>query len=136
MENKILENAKTFYFIVVATMMYYFLEEYIDLGLHVTFRHAFALVLAFSALCMFLYKPKISRGVTAFKDACVYSIPLAVTTIVSLFIWFVGTADVGVISRGLSSSFIYTNIHIHRVSKVVPVVRNLPASSGDTRNAG
>ena len=110
MENKILENAKTFYFIVVATMMYYFLEEYIDLGLHVTFRHAFALVLAFSALCMFLYKPKISRGVTAFKDACVYSIPLAVTTIVSLFIWFVGTADVGVISRGLSSSFIYTNM--------------------------
>lgn len=110
MENKILENAKAFYFIVVATMMYYFLEEYIDLGLHVTFRHAFALVLAFSALCMFLYKPEISRGITAFKDACVYSIPLAVTTIVSLFIWFVGTADVGVISRGLSSSFIYTNM--------------------------
>lgn len=110
MENKILENAKAFYFIVVAVMMYYFLEEQIDLGLHVTFRHAFALVLAFSALCMFLYKPEISRGVTAFKDACVYSIPLAVTTIVSLFIWFVGTADVGVISRGLSSSFIYTNM--------------------------
>ena len=72
--------------------------------------HAFALVLAFSALCMFLYKPDIPRGVTAFKDACVYSIPLAVTTIVSLFIWFMGTADVGVISRGLSSSFIYTNM--------------------------
>ena len=110
MENKIIEKAKAFYFTVVAVMMYYFLEEYIDLGLHVTFRHAFALVLAFSALCMFLYKPDIPRGVTAFKDACVYSIPLAVTTIVSLFIWFVGTADVGVISRGLSSSFIYTNM--------------------------
>ncbi len=110
MENKIFEKAKVFYFMVVATMMYYFLNEYIDLGLHVTFRHAFALVLAFSAICMFLYKPDISRGVTAFKDACVYSIPLAVTTIVSLFIWFMGTADVGVISRGLSSSFIYTNM--------------------------
>ncbi|MBR6572629.1 MAG: O-antigen ligase family protein [Clostridia bacterium] len=110
MENKIFEKAKAFYFTVVAVMMYFFLEEYIDLGLHVTFRHAFALVLAFSALCMFLYKPDIPRGVTAFKDACVYSIPLAVTTIVSLFIWFMGTADVGVISRGLSSSFIYTNM--------------------------
>lgn len=110
MENKIIEKAKAFYFTVVAVMMYYFLEEYIDLGLHVTFRHAFALVLAFSALCLFLYKPDIPRGVTAFKDACVYSLPLAVTTIVSLFIWFVGTADVGVISRGLSSSFIYTNM--------------------------
>ena len=30
----------------------------------------------------------------------------------------------------------HTNIHIHRVSEVVPVVKNLPASAGDTRNAG
>lgn len=90
--------------------MYYFLNEYIDVGFHVTFRHAFALVLFFSATVLFLYKPDIARGVTAFKDACVYSIPLAVTTLVSLFIWFVQTVDVGVISRGLSSSFIYTNM--------------------------
>lgn len=110
MENKILEKAKVFYFLVVAIMMYYFLNEYIDVGFHVTFRHAFALVLFFSATVLFLYKPDIARGVTAFKDACVYSIPLAVTTLVSLFIWFVQTVDVGVISRGLSSSFIYTNM--------------------------
>ena len=90
--------------------MYYFLNEYIDVGFHVTFRHAFALVLFFSATVLFLYKPDIARGITAFKDACVYSIPLAVTTLVSLFIWFVQTVDVGVISRGLSSSFIYTNM--------------------------
>ena len=105
-----IEKAKTFYFMVVAVMMYYFLNEYIDIGLHVTYRHAFALVLAFSAILLFLYKPDIARGVTAFKDASVYSIPLLVTTVVSLFIWFVGTVDVGVISRGLSSSFVYTNM--------------------------
>ena len=110
MENKILEKAKTFYFIVVAVMMYYFLNEYIDVGLHITYRHAFALVLFGSATLTFLYKPDIARGVTAFCDACVYSIPLLVTTIVSLFIWFMGTVDVGVISRGLSSSFIYANM--------------------------
>ena len=110
MENKIIEKAKTFYFMVVAVMMYYFLNEYLDLGLHVTYRHALTLVLAFSAIAMFLYKPDIPRGVTAFKDACIYSIPLAVTTVVSLFIWFVQTVDTGVISRGLSSSFIYTNM--------------------------
>lgn len=91
-------------------MMYYFLNEYIDIGLHVTFRHAFALVLAFSAIFLFLYKPNIARGYIAFADSCVYSIPLAVTTIVSLFIWFVQTVDVGVMSRGLSSSFIFTNM--------------------------
>lgn len=110
MENKILEKAKGFYFMVVAVMMYYFLNEYIDIGLHVTYRHAFALVLAFSAILMFLYKPNIARGITAFKDACIYSIPLAVTTVVSLFIWFVGTVDIDVISRGLSSSFVYANM--------------------------
>ena len=48
MENKILEKARALYFMVVAVMMYYFLNEYIDIGLQVTYRHAFALVLAFS----------------------------------------------------------------------------------------
>ncbi len=110
MENKLLEKAKVCYFVAVAVMMYYFLNEYIDLGIHVTFRHAFALVLFGSALLMFMYKPNIARGVTSFTDACIYSTPLAVTTVVSLFIWFVGLAPTGVISRGLSSSFIYANM--------------------------
>ncbi len=110
MENKILEKARDFYFVVVAIMMYYFLNEYIDIGLHITYRHAFTLVLFFSATLLFLYKPNIARGFTAFGDACVYSIPLLVTTVVSLFIWFMETVDIGVISRGLSSSFIYANM--------------------------
>ncbi|MBE6703961.1 MAG: O-antigen ligase family protein [Ruminococcaceae bacterium] len=110
MNNKILEKAKAFYFIIVAVMMYYFLNEYIDIGLHVTYRHAFALILFGSAVLLFLYKPDIARGFTAFKDACIYSIPLLVTTVVSLFIWFMETVDTGVIFRGLSSSFIYANM--------------------------
>ncbi len=110
MESKILHKAKVFYFMVVAVMMYYFLNEYIDLGLHITYRHAFALVLFFSATLLFLYKPNIARGITAFREAFVYSIPLAVTTAVSLFIWFMETVDVSVISRGLSSSFVYMNM--------------------------
>jgi len=109
-ENKILEKAKAFYFMTIAVMMYFFLNEYIDIGLHVTYRHAFALVLFGSATLIFLYKPNIARGFTAFKDACIYSIPLLITTVVSLFIWFMETVDVGVISRGLSSSFIYANM--------------------------
>lgn len=90
--------------------MYYFLNEYIDVGLHITYRHAFALVLFFSATLLFLYNPNIARGLTAFTQACIYSIPLAVTTIVSLFIWFMETVDTSVISRGFSSSFIYANM--------------------------
>lgn len=110
MESKLLKYAKYGYFIAVAVMMYYFINEYIDLGVHVTYRHAFTLVLAFSAILLFLIKPNVARGVTSFKDACVYSAPLLVTTVVSLFIWFVQTVDIGVVSRGLSSTFIYTNM--------------------------
>ena len=110
MENKILEKAKEFYFVVVAVMMYYFLNEYIDVGLHITYRHAFSLVLFASALLMFIIKPNIAKGFTAFKDACIYSIPLLVTTVVSLFIWFMEIVDISVISRGFSSSFVYANM--------------------------
>ncbi len=110
MENKIIEKAKVVYFMIAAVMMYYFLNEVIDVGLHVTYRHLFALILAFSAIFLFLYKPNIARGITAFKNACVYSTPLAVTTLVSLFIWFVQTVDTSVISRGLSTTYIYTNM--------------------------
>lgn len=110
MENKLLEKIKEVYFIAVAVLMYYFLNEYIDVGLHVTYRHFFALILFFSAAVLFLCKPDISRGVVAFKDACIYSTPLLVTTAVSLFVWFMETVDISVIFRGLSSSFIYTNM--------------------------
>ena len=110
MENKLFEKVKTVYFMTVAVMMYYFLNEYIDVGLHVTFRHAFALVLFGSAVLMFLYKPNTARGITSFKDACAYSTPLLIITLVSLFIWFTDTVDIDVISRGLSSTFIFTNM--------------------------
>ena len=95
---------------VVAVLMYSFLNEYLDFGLHITLRHVFALVLIASAVVLFLYKPDIPRGFTAVKEACMYSIPLLIIACTSLLIWFAGTADVDVISRGLSSTFIYTNM--------------------------
>lgn len=110
MERKILDKAKGGYFLAVAVMMYYFLYEAFYFGLSISYRHAFALILFFSAVVVFLVRPNIARGVTSFKDACVYSIPLLVTTVVSLFIWFMGTVDIGVITRGLSNTFIYANM--------------------------
>ncbi|MBQ3038271.1 MAG: O-antigen ligase family protein [Clostridia bacterium] len=110
MEKGILSKIKVFYFMVVAVMMYYFLTEIINLGVHVTYRHAFAFVLAASAILAFLYNPNIARGITVFKSALIYSVPLFVTIVMSLFIWFVGTVDIEVISRGLSSTLIYTNM--------------------------
>ncbi len=109
-ESNLIKNAGKVYFIAVAVLMYYFLTEVINLGLFVTYRHAFALVLFASALVSFLFKPNIARGASSVKATVIYCIPLAVTVLVSLFIWFVGQVDTQVISRGLSGAFVYNNM--------------------------
>ncbi len=119
MEGKVAEKTKTVYFIAVAVLMYYFLTEIINLGIFVTFRHAFALLLTASGVLCFMYKPNIARGVVAFKSAFVYSAPLFVTIIVSMLIWFVEKVDADVISRGLSGVFVYTNMFSFALAAVV-----------------
>lgn len=110
MENKLVSVSLKGYFIAVAVLMYYFLNETINLGLFVTYRHAFALVLFASALVVFLLEPNIARGAITLKATLVYCIPLIITILVSLFIWFVGQVDTEVISRGLSGVFVYNNM--------------------------
>ena len=110
MENKLLKTAGKVYFIAAAVLMYYFLNEIINLGVFVTYRHAFALVLFGSALMCFLIRPNIARGAATLKPVIVYCAPLVVTILVSLFIWFVEQVDTEVISRGLSSNFFYNNM--------------------------
>ena len=110
MENKYIPIAGKVYFMAMAVLMYYFLTEVIQLGVFVTFRHAFALVLFCSVFIVFLYKPNIARGVASIKATLVYCTPLLITVVVSLFIWFVGQVDTAVISRGLSALFIYNNM--------------------------
>ena len=110
MENKYVTVIGKVYFMAVAVLMYYFITEVINLGLFITFRHAFALVLFVSVLLAFLFKPNVARGVAAAKATFVYCTPLLITILASLFIWFVGQVDVSVIARGLSSSFIYNNM--------------------------
>ena len=95
---------------IFAVMMYYFITEVINLGIFITFRHAFALLLFASATVFFLLSPNIARGITAAKSAVIYSAPLLVTLAVSLFIWFVNQEDTDIMSRGLSGAFIYTNM--------------------------
>ena len=110
MENRFVQTAFKVYFMAVAVLMYYFLTEVINLGLFVTYRHAFALVLFASAFLAFLLKPNIARGVSSLKSTFVYCTPLIITILVSLFIWFMGQVDTAVISRGLSGVFVYNNM--------------------------
>ena len=104
------QTACKVYFMAIAVLMYYFLTEIINLGIFVTYRHAFALVLFASALFAFLYKPNIARGVASLKSTFVYCIPLIVTIVVSLFIWFMDQVETEVIARGLSGAFVYNNM--------------------------
>ena len=99
-----------FYFMAVTVLMYYFLYEVFEFAVHVTYRHVFALVIAFSAVLCFFIKPNIARGIISFKSACVYSAPLLVTIAISLVIWTVNLEDFDVISRGLSMAFFYINM--------------------------
>ena len=110
MENKVVQTVIRVYFVAVAVLMYYFLTETINLGVFVTFRHAFAILLAASAIVLFLIQPNIARGVASLKATMVYCIPLVVTILVSLYIWFEGQVDVAVIARGLSGAFIFNNM--------------------------
>ena len=110
MENKYVSAVGKAYFMVVAVLMYYFLTEEIRMGVFITFRHAFALLLFVSVFIAFLYKPNVSRGIASIKATLVYCTPLLVTVVISLFIWFVGQADTSVITRGLSTIFIYNNM--------------------------
>ena len=110
MENRFVQTAFKVYFMAIAVLMYYFLTEVINLGLFITYRHAFALVLFVSAFFAFLFNPNIARGTSSLKEAFVYSTPLLVTIIVSLFIWFIVRVDTAVISRGLSGAFVYNNM--------------------------
>ena len=110
MENKFVQTSFKVYFVAVAVLMYYFLTEIINLGLFVTYRHAFALVLFASAFFAFLLKPNIARGASSLKATFVYCTPLIITIVVSLFIWFIGQVDTSVIARGLSAVFVYNNM--------------------------
>lgn len=110
MENRTVQIAIKAYFVAVGVLMYYFLTEIINLGVFVTYRHAFALVLAGSAFLLFLLRPNIARGVVSVKASAVYCLPLFITILVSLFIWFQGQVDTAVIARGLSGVFVYNNM--------------------------
>ena len=109
MEHKVLQTAGKIYFMAVAVLMYYFLTQTVNLGVFVTLRHVFALVLVGSTFLAFLIKPNVARGAVSMRLALIASLPFFVTIVVSLFIWFVEQVDAAVISRGLSGAFFYSN---------------------------
>lgn len=118
-ERHMAKKVQTVYFVALAALMYYFLQPVIDLGIYVTYRHAFALLIAVSGFVCFLFKPNLARFSVSIKSALVYSLPLLVMLTSSLWIWLNNRSDFAVIARGLSGHFITTNIFSCALAAVV-----------------
>ncbi len=109
MECKLREKFAAVYFVAVDVLMHYFLNEFVTIGVNITLRHLFALLLAVSGFIYFLVFPNVSRGIVAVKAVFVVSIPTLVMLTSSLLIWYVGRTDFDLISRGLSYYFLFMN---------------------------
>ena len=100
---------KTVYFVSVATLMYYLLQEVLQLAVYFTFRHVLALVLIASAFVCFLIRPNLARASAAVKAGLVLSAPMLVMLTASLLIWCVERTETVLIFRGLSYYFFFIN---------------------------
>lgn len=109
-ESTVSKKVQTVYFVAITALMYYFLKKYIDLGIYITYRHAFALLIIFSAFVSFLIKPNIPRAIVAVKSGLLMGVPTLVAITASLYIWVVDRTDMDIIFRGLSSTLIYMNL--------------------------
>lgn len=109
LEKKAEKKIAAVYFVSLGAIMYFCLDGYIDLGVYITYRHALALLLVFSAFCAFLVRPDVARMAAAFKDCLAFCAPTFVFLVFSLFIWAHNREDPAIIARGLSSNFFFIN---------------------------
>lgn len=108
--HKITENVLAIYFIALAALMHYFIEDMAFIGgIGISYRHIFALAIVFSTFVIFLMKPNISRGIVSFKSSIVMSAPIIVMLTVSCFIWAAELTDADMIMRGVSLYLIFIN---------------------------
>ena len=109
LEKTVEGKSRTVYFVSVATLMYYLLQEVLQLPVYFTFRHVLALVLIASAFVCFLIRPNIARASTAVKAGMVLSAQMLVMLTASLLIWCVERTETVLIFRGLSYYFFFIN---------------------------
>ncbi len=101
--------AKAVFFIALATLMYYFLTQILELRVYISYRHLFALAIVFCTFVYFLVRPDLPRAAAAVKSGLALSVPLLVMTTASLPVWFLERTDFEMISRGLSYNIIAFN---------------------------
>lgn len=108
-EVKVREKVQAVYFIALAVLMYYFLEQVITIPYTIPVRQIFVLLILFSGLVCFLIRPNLSRGYVAIKDALVMSAPFGVMFTVSLLIWFMERVSTVELYRAFWNYSLYVN---------------------------
>ena len=108
-ENQVAKKVLGVYFIALSVLMHYFLNNALEFGLSITFRHLFAVIIIVSGIIYFLAKPDVPKALVAFKSSLVAGTPLFVTLTASMLVWVVEKSELHVITRGLSYYFVYMN---------------------------
>ena len=93
-ESKVREKVLAVYYIALAAMMYYMLDDTIFVYTVIPTRQICVLLLIFSGFVSFLIRPNIARGVEVLKGTVILSAPLLAMVMVSLPIWI--TRQIGV----------------------------------------
>ena len=83
------EKVAVVYFVALAAMMYYFMEQVITIPYTIPVRQIVVVLIIFSGVVCFLIRPNIARASVALKSALVFAFPMLVMVTVSLTIWFV-----------------------------------------------
>ena len=100
------------YFFSLLTYMYYVRSEVIETVVYIEKGYICALVIALSAYIYFLFSANFPRFAVSIKSAIVYSAPLFLMTMASIFIWVVSQSDVDAIKRGFSTYYLYSNLFV------------------------
>lgn len=103
------EKIAVVYFVSLAAMMYYFMEQVITIPYTIPVRQIVVVAIIFSGMVCFLVRPNIARAKVALSSALVFASPLLVMVTVSIPIWLAQKATVEELYREMWTYLIYMN---------------------------
>ena len=103
------ERVTAIYFVALAAMMYYFMEQVITIPYTIPVRQLIVLLIIFSGVVIFLIHPNLARASVALRSALIFALPMLVMITVSLPIWFVNRVTPLELYRESWNYLIYMN---------------------------
>lgn len=91
----------TVIYLTAACGMYYFHEEYLDLGIHFMYKFVLSLFLAVFSFLVFLVRTDLYRGGQIFRGSVLISLPQVVTVLASVPLWVFQIQQLILIRRGI-----------------------------------